>query len=100
MSELSGIDVEDIEIAIEYNDRGHAVRVIVYVNDETSAKKIETSLNDLEKGKSCEKILCETEEVHTRQVSHVLFLSDAYLHPADLLQNSALLLLLLQLFIK
>ena len=77
VSQVSGINVSDITVGIEYDDKGVAVRIIIYVSEESDAKIIETSLNNMDKGDTCEGVLCDTEEAHTREVSHVLFLAVA-----------------------
>ena len=71
LSELSGVNSSEFSIGIEYDSKGKPVRVIVYVTDKETAAKIEASLNEIDKGPSCEGILCRSDKVDVRQVKHL-----------------------------
>jgi len=51
--------------------------LIVYVNDESSADKIKVKIDNLDKGETCEGILCDSEGVHVHEISRTLSLSSA-----------------------
>ena len=67
MSTLANMSMNDFEISVEYDNDGRVVRVIVYVNDETSANEVKVKVDNLDKGDSCEGILCNSKETHVQE---------------------------------
>ena len=78
VSRISNINVSEITIGIDYDDEGYVVRVIVYVTDKSSADVIVTSLKEMDKGDTCEGILCRSQDVHQREITQVRFLSEGH----------------------
>ena len=48
------------ELSVEYDSDGHVIQVIVYVEDKDTANDIKVAVDNLDKGGSCEGILCES----------------------------------------
>ena len=76
LSNLTGIGVNDITIIVEYDDRGRATTIIVYVNDKTTADVISASVNELDKNsETCEGVLCRTKGTEVKQTPLMLAVS-------------------------
>ena len=77
VSNLSGIDVDEFTIGVEYDDEGRIITILVYVNDKTTADTISVSVNELDKTETCEGILCRSEKTSIREITRELSLSNA-----------------------
>ena len=75
---VTNMDINDFNISIEYDNDGHVICVIVYVNDENIAKDVKVKVDNLDKSESCEGILCRSKDVRVREITHTLFISDAH----------------------
>ena len=61
LSNLSGVSVDDMKIAVETDEDGRIVSVVVTVNDKNDAKVVVDAINNLDKQKDCEiGILCQS----------------------------------------
>jgi len=67
LAKLSKVDEYDMKVVIEYDGEGGVKRVIVYVDDEYQATDITEAVNKLDKGASCEGILCKSEKAKTEE---------------------------------
>ena len=91
----NGINVEDITIGIEYDEKKQNIRVILYVKEESDATSIEESIKNMKPSDSC--VLCERESVHSREITSKLSLAIACdLHDDVLLLIISMLLLCLK----
>jgi len=50
---LTGLTSDEMIIEFELDQSGRIVRIIIYVDNEVSARKIEVAVNGMEKGASC-----------------------------------------------
>ena len=78
VSLLTNVDVNDFEISVDYDADGHAVRVIIYAGDESTANNIKAKIDNLDKGESCEGVLCRSTDTHVYERTHSFLLSLAF----------------------
>ena len=65
ISDLTGIDIKDILVGAEVDEEGHAIRVIVVLNDSDMCVIVETAINNLVKDDTCHYgILCRSTGAH------------------------------------
>jgi len=58
---------EEVKIGYEINEQGYIIRIIIYVDDETTAQSIATTVESIEKGEGCSYgILCNWKDVHVK----------------------------------
>jgi len=69
LSNLSKVDEYDMKVVIEYDGNGGVKRVLVYVDDEDQANDIVETVNKLDKGASCEGILCKSIKAKAEDLS-------------------------------
>ena len=83
LSDFTGTDVENLIAITEYDDKSHAVRIIVYIDDEDTAIIIKTKVSD--KCKACEGTFCRCTAT-VREVTRMRSLSNSHsLHDDNLL---------------
>ena len=91
---ISEVDIDKKQIAVEYNDDGTLSEIILFVDDESTARKIEKSISDEETSVPLLRNATVRVEVNERELS-VVSLSRRYFT-----QNNLLLSLLFQLFLS
>ena len=77
VSDLSGIEVKELTIGIEYDKDGFIKRIIVYVKEEGQAKSISESVNSIDKSGPCEGVLCRSEKATVHQKTRLFSLSSS-----------------------
>jgi len=72
ISELTGVDSEDIVLAVEVDDSGKLVRVVVYVKDEETATIVADKVKDVaNEGENCTYgTLCLMSNIQVNQLQH------------------------------
>jgi len=58
LSNLTGVEASKMKIAVELDDKGRVIRIMIYVRDEKTAKIIANKVNDLNKDDCTYGILC------------------------------------------
>ena len=76
LNELSGISPSDVSVSVEYDEDGKITRVVVFVNEETTAYTMESSLSS-ECKSGVERFVCGYDGVHIREMTPFLSLSEA-----------------------
>jgi len=81
MSELTGISETDFVLGIEYDSEGRIIRVLLYVNDEKTANRVQDTVDGTPKG-GCEQFRCRLMQARVREITHhsVSFSSAFRLH--------------------
>jgi len=76
VAETTGADESNVKVGVEMNEVGEVVRVIVYVNDEDTAKNLEVAVNECsEITKECQGFMKTAKEA--RVVKNTAFLAEA-----------------------
>jgi len=69
LSLLCGIEADAMEFAVEYNDIGQVVSVIVLVDDENTAQKITSTVEDVTQNEVCEfGVLCQASGIKIKEI--------------------------------
>ena len=99
LSEISEVDANDIIVAIKYDEDGNVSRIVLYVNDEKTAKTIVERLEPIDKSEECDSIFCRSEQVHTREITSSLSLANAHNCHHDSIHQTMMVLFTLLSFI-
>ena len=58
---VSGIDIDNLTVAVEINDEGKVQQIVVFLSDKDTAEMLTRSINTLDKGDDCDHgILCQS----------------------------------------
>jgi len=68
LSKLTKIDEYDLKTVIEYDEHGVVKRALVYVDDEEQAKDVTDAVNNLDKGASCQGVLCDSKKAEMKEI--------------------------------
>ena len=64
ISQQLGVDTSEVRVAWEVDEEGYVIRVVVFVNDEETAKVIASGIDDMKKGDNCEGgVFCKSRRV-------------------------------------
>jgi len=74
LSKMTGIDIDSFVVVSELDNKKHSVRIIVYVDDESTAAMIATKANDA--CESCQGVFCRC-SAKIREPRQILSLSHA-----------------------
>jgi len=78
--ELKNTTGIDTPVVVEYDVNGVIKRVTIYVDDKDQAKKITDIVNSLDKGESCEGVLCWSKQATMKETNPEASLSFATIY--------------------
>ena len=85
LSVITDTDIDDVIITVEYDDQGLIHRIVVYIDDESKAKKLTERLNSLDSSESgiCKGFSFSVREVRMRENTRELSLSTGFFYHAN-----------------
>jgi len=71
LSNLSGVDTEELSIGWETDEDGDVISIIFYIEDEEKARAIARKIDDIDEGEGCEYgVLCKVKSVQVIAKEH------------------------------